>query len=56
MARHIGLTGLDPVLLMRYRELPYSLERRPARFDDPGVVAVLASLDFAVPAEEGEAD
>ena len=52
----VGWTGLDLVLPMRYRELPHVLERRPARFDHPGVVAVLATLDFAIPAEEGETD
>ena len=56
MARFVGLTDLDSVLLMRHRELPHGIERRPARFDDPGVVAVLAALDLAIPTEDGEAD
>jgi hypothetical protein len=56
MARFVVGTGLDPVLLVRYRELPHGLERRPARLDHPGVIAVLATLDLAIPAEEGEAD
>jgi hypothetical protein len=51
-----GTVGLDPVLLMRYRELPHGLECRPARFDHPGVIAVLATLGLAIPAKEGEAD
>jgi hypothetical protein len=49
-------TCLDQVLPVRYRELPHGLERRLARHDHPGVVAVLAALHLAVPAEEGEAD
>lgn len=51
-----GVDDLDPVLLVRYRELPHGLERRPACFNHPGVIAVLATLDLAIPAEQGETD
>ena len=48
--------NLEAVLLMRYRELPHGLESCPARLDDPGVIAELAALELAVPAEQGVAD
>jgi hypothetical protein len=56
MAWFVVGMGLDPVLPVRYRELPYGLERRPARLGHPSVIAILATLDLTIPAEKGEAD